>query len=364
MIFGSSICEKGHVALTCGDDADGKNRVVVWDLRTGKHIRSLVGHEDWVYSCALSADGKYAITGSSDKISIFWDVGEGECLHSLKGHTGVVYACSLSEDGAVGLSASSDNTLILWDTKSGTKKALLEGHTHWVRCCKLSPDGKYALSGDWDGRCIFWETKNAISIKDMSLENKGVGVLTCALIPGSPMRALIETSDGGLYLWNIEANTKVVLEGIHKDWVTSCAVSQNGKVGVTVSADGRCFIWNLETDAILLRPENQHTGYVSSCCISPDSHLMITTGYDGHVHVASIKHSGHFLSPKLADRVSSIPDTKISKNNNDGDLVAKINTVADPPSSGNHALDRAQNQKSSTSWDETCTLMGFNCIMS
>eukprot|EP00465_Bigelowiella_longifila_P003185 CAMPEP_0185270784 /NCGR_PEP_ID=MMETSP1359-20130426/43134_1 /TAXON_ID=552665 /ORGANISM="Bigelowiella longifila, Strain CCMP242" /LENGTH=185 /DNA_ID=CAMNT_0027862495 /DNA_START=182 /DNA_END=736 /DNA_ORIENTATION=- len=185
----------------------------------------------------------------------------------------------------------------------------------------------------------------------MSLENEGVGILACALIPGNPMRALIGTSDGGLYLWNIKANTKIVLDGMHKDWVTSCAVSQNGEVGVTVSADGCCFIWNLETEAVLLQPENQHTGYVSSCCISPDSSLLITTGYDTHAHVASIKHSGQPLSSKLADRMSSIADTKTSKNNNDCNLVATVKTVADPPSSGNHAVDQKQNnQNSSTYW--------------
>ena len=39
-------------------------------------------------------------------------------LHTLRGHKGNVYGCALSADGRLALSASRDNTCILWTTTS------------------------------------------------------------------------------------------------------------------------------------------------------------------------------------------------------------------------------------------------------
>ena len=57
--------------------------VVLWDLSSGKQIKTLNGHADWVISLAFAPDGKKALTGSKDGLLIYWDLERGEPVLQL-----------------------------------------------------------------------------------------------------------------------------------------------------------------------------------------------------------------------------------------------------------------------------------------
>ena len=46
------------------------------------------GHTRDVNSVCLSADGRYALSGSEDKTLRLWEVESGKCLRTFEGHTG------------------------------------------------------------------------------------------------------------------------------------------------------------------------------------------------------------------------------------------------------------------------------------
>ena len=57
--------------------------VKVWDLTSGQELRTLAGHTDEVRSVAVSADGRLALSGSSDRTVKVWDLETGQCLATL-----------------------------------------------------------------------------------------------------------------------------------------------------------------------------------------------------------------------------------------------------------------------------------------
>ena len=75
---------------------------------------ALRGHEDRVTSAQFSADGKTVLTASDDKTARLWDVASGKELRSLRGHEGSVISAQFSADGKTVLTASSGNTARLW----------------------------------------------------------------------------------------------------------------------------------------------------------------------------------------------------------------------------------------------------------
>lgn len=71
----------------------------VWDLKTGKMVRRLIGHKKMVTSVTISKDGKYIVSGSLDKTVKIWELEKGKLVQALKGHVTRVMSVAISSDG-------------------------------------------------------------------------------------------------------------------------------------------------------------------------------------------------------------------------------------------------------------------------
>ncbi len=86
----------------------------LWELFTGGRLRTFVGHQGAVTSVCLSFDGRFALSGSTDATVRLWDVAGGPCLRTFAGHADAVTSVAFSADGRYALSASADRTLKVW----------------------------------------------------------------------------------------------------------------------------------------------------------------------------------------------------------------------------------------------------------
>ena len=59
--------------LASGSD---DNTIKIWEVATGKELRTLTGHSDVVFSVVYSPDGRYLASGSSDNTIKIWRVGQ------------------------------------------------------------------------------------------------------------------------------------------------------------------------------------------------------------------------------------------------------------------------------------------------
>ncbi|MHC5833923.1 MAG: WD40 repeat domain-containing protein, partial [Nostoc sp.] len=71
----------------------------LWDVSTGKAIKTLTGHSSPVYSVGFSPDGKTLASGSGDNTIKLWDVSTGKAIKTLTGHSSLVYSVGFSPDG-------------------------------------------------------------------------------------------------------------------------------------------------------------------------------------------------------------------------------------------------------------------------
>ncbi|NCS20362.1 MAG: hypothetical protein GPJ15_10325 [Microcystis aeruginosa G11-06] len=63
------------------------NTIKLWNLETGKEIRTLKGHDNLVNSVSFSPDGKTLASGSVDKTIKLWNGSNGWDLDALMGRS-------------------------------------------------------------------------------------------------------------------------------------------------------------------------------------------------------------------------------------------------------------------------------------
>src|SRR5262249_44367615 len=85
----------------------------LWEISSGKELRTLRGHSQPISSLAFSPDGKRIATGSEDHTVKIWDTDSGEELITLT-HSGGVGDLAFSRDGHVLIGAGRDNVIRVW----------------------------------------------------------------------------------------------------------------------------------------------------------------------------------------------------------------------------------------------------------
>ena len=106
--------------------------------------------------------------GSEDKTIKLWQVSTGKHIRSFNGHTGNVYSVAFSPDGKTLASSSeegNDSALRLWDVNTGRPSALEKRNT-WVTSVAFSPDGKTIATGRGTGRQT-WDVSTGNLIRSL-----------------------------------------------------------------------------------------------------------------------------------------------------------------------------------------------------
>ncbi len=135
----------------------------LWDLASRKELRTFTGHSHVASCVAISADGRTALSGSFDKTLKLWDLASGEELRTFAGHLGIVWSVAVAPDGRTALSGSEDKTLKLWDLASGKELRTFTGHSGEVTSVAIAADGQTVLSGSYDKTLRLWDFKRGVA---------------------------------------------------------------------------------------------------------------------------------------------------------------------------------------------------------
>lgn len=196
----------GRYLVSTGNDA----LVELWNGSTGALLKTLTGHIQGkgsdvhgaftgVYDARFSPDGKTIASAGTDGTAKLWDVATGKEIKSLRGHDGNVTSVAFSPDGRFLASGGRDGTVRLWDTKSGKElKALNNPHSdRSVSFVGYSPDGKYIFARGEDEIVRFWSADDGQEIKQFSGMRtlmKMIGTMNSASV--SPDSRYLLTNDG------------------------------------------------------------------------------------------------------------------------------------------------------------------------
>jgi WD40 repeat protein len=133
-----------------------RNELAICSVESGKVLTKFDKFENGSV-LALRADGKVLAVGNprSEKV-VLWDVATGKELAAWDGHKPGANDLAFSADGKV-LFAAGDKIVLAWDVAGKREIARLRGHQAAVRVLAVSPDGKRLASGGADKSVHLWD---------------------------------------------------------------------------------------------------------------------------------------------------------------------------------------------------------------
>src|SRR6266498_5840897 len=142
----------GELLATVGYD----NTIKLWKVATGREMRTLVGNDSLVLSIVFSPNGRLVAGVSSDKINL-WDVRTGKRLRTMPGYSifGTT-AVSFSPDSKLLVHISDSETIRLLDIATGRVRPVLT-HSDRIVSVNFSPDGKLVASASNDDTIKLWD---------------------------------------------------------------------------------------------------------------------------------------------------------------------------------------------------------------
>lgn len=253
--------------------------VNVWHLPDGHLQYTLRGHTSGVRAAAISPNSRIIATGGADRMIRLWNSADGTLLRTLFGHIGEVRSLDFSPDGKMLLSAGSDGTILIWDVERGANTHLLTGHASTVTVARYSKDSTKILSASEDATVRLWDAVSGQEIAvlrghagpvwDLALHPDGKTIATCG-------------EDRAIKLWNLQTLTEIMTLRGHTDAVRSVAFSPDGALLASGSDEFDCTIrlWDV-TEGKELEQWKGHYNSVGQLCFTPDG-TMLLSGSDDH----------------------------------------------------------------------------------
>ncbi|RKU28053.1 hypothetical protein C6497_09985 [Candidatus Poribacteria bacterium] len=275
--------------------------VRLWDVNTGKLIRTLTEHKSEIIFLSFSPDGSTLITGSSDMTINYWDVTSRELklplamqgvISDKRDSKEKIKRTFFSPDKSILVTAGEYRTIHLWDTTTGKLKHTFtdpeknikkDGYVKEVENILFSPNGKSILSLVNDKQIRMWDIATG---KRMPFTGN-TGYLTNATF--SPDGKTLATVDypGEIRIWDIATGKlKRTISNLsprdnrnYQDDRNYMAFAGNGEKFITTESDGSIYLWDTITKrlhTLLRKKDNSKNAWTSKIQVSPDGETIVS----------------------------------------------------------------------------------------
>lgn len=258
------------------------NTVKLWDVTTGKVVRTLVAHRGYITALDFSASGDMLVTAAKDNTIRIWDVRKGTEVRSLPGHSFYASAVAFSPTNNIIASCSIDKTVKLWDIRIGKEIPIpITGLTKPQNTLAFSPDGQTLAVGGDDN-----------TIRLLNIQQNSVVTLDA----GAGITNLAYSADGSLLIAQCDNQAVKIYDAAKKAFLREvvgvakqAAISPNGRILASVDKSSQedddmdirrtVALWNV-FNGKKLRTFIGNSPRVLCFAFSPDGTKITTGGAD------------------------------------------------------------------------------------
>jgi len=181
--------------------------VFLWDVRTGRVMRSLPAHSDPVGGVDFSADGTLVVSCSSDGLIRVWDTASGQCLRTFfHEDTPPVVSVRFSPNGRFIATWMLDSSVRMWNYVEGRCVKTYKGHMNTKYSLQGAigtyggdeaggeegKDGKAMVaSGSEDGAIVLWDVNSKAVLQRLEghegpvmgvdVDGTGMKIVSCGM---------------------------------------------------------------------------------------------------------------------------------------------------------------------------------------
>jgi WD40 repeat protein len=239
----------------------------LWEVATGREVRSFLGHDLSVTAMDFTPDGKYLLTGSSDKTVRWWDVMSGQELGSLNVNYRVTglridpqnkfVIVSGYQTEYTGRANQWDDSVVVVDFK--TRKPLKKLHANpdkglgYGVHVAISPDGQWVATGEDDRTAHLFRTSDWKQVYEFKpVEGFCGGCGTKVAFSSDSKIVFVAANKGELKKFSVNDGRELAIITSIPEEVTALATSDDGKK-IAVSTEQDVSIWNIATGKELAR---------------------------------------------------------------------------------------------------------------
>ncbi|KAJ3316860.1 hypothetical protein HDU76_001512, partial [Blyttiomyces sp. JEL0837] len=237
--------------IACGT-RDGS--VGVWNAVTGKQCFTSGGTKG-VENVCFSGDGTKMLSASLDNNVILWDVETGRKIQHLQAEDLEYCCCAVSLDGRTAISSSDDDGRIaLWDLTGKYKSDSFLPQTTWGRKHLISPDGKKIATG---------QSHNPV--KSVCFAKNGI---IAAFSFQDSETIVLNVLNGGVL-------ARIPASGFVQSFSNNGLILASSKPKYSESEDGKVTLWNLTYSRVISSLDLDKSA-VAKACFSRDGTLVAT----------------------------------------------------------------------------------------
>jgi len=276
----------GTMLASCGGQYGQRGDILLWDVVTGRLLRSLSGGQRGGAMVTFSPDGKTLVAAGQDRTITVFDVATGASTSRVKPGSHRGNWAQFSPDGSI-LAVADTSNLYLVDARTGKAVATVSRGSY----CTFSRDGKLAAvtsTRDTKVGAQLWDVARRRMIRQMEGKDRRLNIP--ALSPDGSLLAagcMYGTDRGSVLLWNTQTG-KVVKrlagQGSYAYWT---AFSPDGRLLAATARTGVVRVWDVATGKVT-KDLPVGDDRIEAVAFSPNGRLLVAGGYTGQIRVWNV----------------------------------------------------------------------------
>jgi WD40 repeat protein/Tfp pilus assembly protein PilF/uncharacterized caspase-like protein len=296
-----------------------QTQIGIWDLASGRPVRTLSGLNIRVDKIAFSHDGKWLASGGASQIITLWDVASAKVIRTFTGSADVVNAIQFSVDGTEITSGNWASSLDVRNTSTGMLVRHIPGPTQFAGLTRPIPGipqlaevfrkgpifnaagNRFAIAAESkfdllpSGPLFF--AKGALQVREWPSmrtfrEFKQENTWTTTLGFSSSGRFVASgNSDGEIRIWDVESGAELpaIKKGYSSDIIT---MSANNKMLAQVIEEGKSIrLWDTANETTV-KNLSGHTDDINTVVFSPDSKILASGSDDKTIMLWDLQNGG------------------------------------------------------------------------